>query len=151
MVNLLTFFRQIDSLVNYFDWALNEQCYQFKECDTLQPFIEKVKLFLTHYFKEDFNSYKIQNKAVFGAEYKGDASKICPDLNSLQLSFIRTDIDVHGGNIIPCCQYLDPPCPIKSYNCVSRPSSYPVYPDDSGASSLFVSFFFVLATVVLIL
>jgi hypothetical protein len=39
---------QVDDLVTYFDWALNEQCWQYNECDTLQPFIEG-KIFLECY------------------------------------------------------------------------------------------------------
>ena len=42
---------QINDLVDLFDFALNEQCHEYNECDTLKPFIEK-------------------NKAVFIAEYK---------------------------------------------------------------------------------
>ena len=30
---------QVRDLVSHFDWALNEQCYQYNECDTLLPFI----------------------------------------------------------------------------------------------------------------
>ena len=38
-----------------FDWALNEECVQYQECDQLTPFIEA-------------------GKAVFGVEYQGDPS-----------------------------------------------------------------------------
>jgi hypothetical protein len=31
---------QVKDLVNYFDWALNEECWQYNECDTLKPFIK---------------------------------------------------------------------------------------------------------------
>ena len=31
---------QIEDLVTYFDWALNEQCWEYNECDALSPFIE---------------------------------------------------------------------------------------------------------------
>ena len=54
---------QIDSLVDYFDWALNEQCYQYNECDGYQLFID-------------------QNKAVFGVEYSGTTSSICEQANA---------------------------------------------------------------------
>lgn len=30
---------QIKDLVSYFDFAVNEQCWEYNECDTLQPFI----------------------------------------------------------------------------------------------------------------
>lgn len=34
---------QIPALVTSFDWALDEQCMQFNECDALQPFIDAQK------------------------------------------------------------------------------------------------------------
>ncbi len=30
---------QVQALLPYFDWALNEQCFQYNECNTLVPFI----------------------------------------------------------------------------------------------------------------
>ena len=42
---------QINELEPYFDFAVNEQCHQYNECDTLSPFIDN-------------------NKPVFNAEYK---------------------------------------------------------------------------------
>ncbi len=42
---------QVKTLVNDFDFAVNEQCFEFSECDLLKPFID-------------------QGKAVFNAEYK---------------------------------------------------------------------------------
>ncbi len=34
---------QIQLLVNFFDFHVNEQCYEFNECDTLKPFIDAGK------------------------------------------------------------------------------------------------------------
>jgi len=31
---------QVKELVDHFDWALNEQCWEYNECDTLKPFIK---------------------------------------------------------------------------------------------------------------
>lgn len=31
---------QVKELVDHFDWTLNEQCWQYNECDTLEPFIK---------------------------------------------------------------------------------------------------------------
>lgn len=31
---------QVKDLVTHFDWALNEECYEYNECDTLAPFIK---------------------------------------------------------------------------------------------------------------
>lgn len=56
---------QIGDLLPAFDWMLDEQCFQYTECDELAPFIAA-------------------NKAVFEVEY-GDASlaqTICPDANA---------------------------------------------------------------------
>lgn len=87
---------------------------------------------------------------MFGAEYKGKASEICANLNNMGLSFIRTDKDVHGGSIVPCCQFANPPCPFKDYRCVAPPSDYPVFPDDSSALSLLPSFILSLGVVSLL-
>jgi hypothetical protein len=51
-------------LVNAFDWALNEQCFQYKECDALKQFVAA-------------------GKAVFQVEYKGDPTIFCPTANAL--------------------------------------------------------------------
>ena len=44
---------QIEQLQPYFDWAINEQCKQYDECDALIPLIDA-------------------GKAVLGVEYQGD-------------------------------------------------------------------------------
>lgn len=46
---------QVELLVNYFDFAINEQCFEYNECGRLQPFI-------------------LQGKAVLNAEYQGEYS-----------------------------------------------------------------------------
>jgi len=51
-----------------FDFAVNEQCFQYKECHHYQIFIGK-------------------NKAVFGAEYRGSPADFCPRANAMKLSF----------------------------------------------------------------
>jgi len=69
---------QIEDLVAYFDWALNEQCFQFDECDMLLPFIET-------------------GKAVFGVEYiesEGDPAEYCPLANELGFSWLTKTLDL---------------------------------------------------------
>ncbi len=66
---------QIPDLLPYFDWALNEQCFQFNECDTLLPFIQA-------------------GKAVFGVEYEGKLSDFCPQANANQFSWLLKDLDL---------------------------------------------------------
>lgn len=53
-----------------FDWNLNEQCFQYDECDVLDQVIAA-------------------GKAVFSTEYKKNPNKFCPDLNARGFSTIR--------------------------------------------------------------
>ena len=53
---------QISTLLPYFDFAVNEQCFQYKECAALEPFVGA-------------------GKPVFNVEYKGPVSKFCPAMN----------------------------------------------------------------------
>jgi endo-alpha-1,4-polygalactosaminidase (GH114 family) len=53
-----------------FDWALNEQCFQYHECDRLQPFVRV-------------------GKAVFVAEYELDTASFCPQARSAGVMAMR--------------------------------------------------------------
>jgi len=71
---------QVPDLVADFDWAINEQCYQYAECDLLQPFIDA-------------------GKAVFGVEYSGDEAVFCPYFNALGYSWLKKDLDLGAWRI----------------------------------------------------
>jgi hypothetical protein len=58
-----------------FDWNLNEECFQYNECDTLQPFLDA-------------------GKVVFNTEYQGDPTSFCPQANTLGFSSIRKQLDL---------------------------------------------------------
>ena len=73
---------QVGALVDDFDWALNEQCFQYDECDRLTPFIQR-------------------GKAVFGVEYQGDPSVFCPKANRMNLDWLRKNLNLDGWRI-PC-------------------------------------------------
>lgn len=60
---------QIPDLMSKFDWALDEQCFQYSECDTLKPFVAA-------------------GKAVFGVEYQGNTATFCPQANALGYSWM---------------------------------------------------------------
>src|SRR5438045_9754301 len=49
---------QVHALLPYFDFALDEQCFQYRECGKLTPFVKS-------------------NKAVFEVEYKLSRSQFC--------------------------------------------------------------------------
>ncbi|WP_246562166.1 endo alpha-1,4 polygalactosaminidase [Streptomyces roseirectus] len=61
---------QIPQLIDDFDFAVNEQCAQYKECDTLTPFIDA-------------------GKAVFHVEYELSASEFCAESRKLKLSSLE--------------------------------------------------------------
>lgn len=71
---------QIPDLLPYFDWALNEQCYAYDECDLLLPFVQA-------------------NKAVFGVEYAGDPTEFCPVLNDLNFDWLQKQYDLNAWQI----------------------------------------------------
>lgn len=66
---------QVLDLVDDFDWALNEQCWEFAECDLLAPFVAR-------------------GKAVFGVEYEGEPAAFCPPLNALDYSWLKKNIQL---------------------------------------------------------
>lgn len=76
---------QVNQLVDDFDWALNEQCFQYNECELLIPFVEA-------------------GKAEFGVEYKGKPSSFCPIANSMQFSWLKKRQDL-GAWRIDCRDY----------------------------------------------
>jgi hypothetical protein len=61
---------QINDLVPYFDWSINEQCFEHRECDLLLPFIQA-------------------GKPVFNVEYELDTQDFCPQANALNFNSIK--------------------------------------------------------------
>jgi hypothetical protein len=61
---------QIGDLLPYFDWALNEECFTYTECELLSPFVAA-------------------GKAVFGVEYELDPVNFCPQANALNFDFLK--------------------------------------------------------------
>jgi len=73
---------QVPQLLADFDWALNEECFQWDECNLLLPFIEA-------------------GKAVFQVEY-GDAAladTICPQANALDFDSLIKNLDLDAWRI----------------------------------------------------
>ena len=66
---------QVPDLLAAFDWALNEQCFEFNECDLLRPFISA-------------------GKAVFSAEYNLTAAEVCPRAAVLQFSTLIKNLNL---------------------------------------------------------
>jgi len=64
---------QVEDLVQYFDWALNEECFSYNECDLLQPFIDA-------------------GKAVFGVEYDLPLYEFCTEANQMNFDWLKKNI-----------------------------------------------------------
>ncbi len=64
--------QQIEELLPYFDWALSEQCFEYRVCRTLLPFIAA-------------------GKAVFEVEYELDAEEFCPQANAMNFNAMVKD------------------------------------------------------------
>lgn len=71
---------QIPDLVAAFDWALDEQCWEYDECAALAPFVAA-------------------GKAVFGVEYTGDPAVFCPPLQALGYSWLKKQLDLGAWRI----------------------------------------------------
>jgi len=73
---------QVKQLVSYFDFAINEECFQYNECGLLAPFISA-------------------NKAVFQVEY-GNASlatSICPKASALGFDTLIKNLDLDAWRV----------------------------------------------------
>ncbi|MFI8994772.1 endo alpha-1,4 polygalactosaminidase [Streptomyces sp. NPDC053542] len=66
---------QIPRLVDDFDFAVNEQCAQYDECERLTPFVRA-------------------GKAVFHVEYELPPERFCATSRKLKLSSLRKDMDL---------------------------------------------------------
>ncbi|MBV6703280.1 endo alpha-1,4 polygalactosaminidase, partial [Kitasatospora aureofaciens] len=68
---------QIPALINDFDFAVNEECSQYDECDRVAPFVKA-------------------GKAVFHVEYKLDADQFCGKTKSLGFSSMQKKLDLNA-------------------------------------------------------
>lgn len=66
---------QVATLEPEFDWALNEQCFQYSECDRLAPFVRA-------------------GKAVFVAEYELGTASFCPRARAAGLMAMRKHLEL---------------------------------------------------------
>ncbi len=73
---------QVEDLEPYFDWALNEKCFTYDECDKLLPFIQA-------------------GKAVFGVEYDMEPDEFCSKANAMGFDFLKKDYDLDAWRV-PC-------------------------------------------------
>jgi Glycoside-hydrolase family GH114/Fibronectin type III domain len=72
---------QVVSLVKYFDFELDEQCYEYSECGLFVPFIHA----------------KPTPKAVFEVEYNEPTTAFCPVTKALGFSSMKKDLDLDAS------------------------------------------------------
>ena len=68
---------QVSRLVNHYDFAVNEECFSWSECDELLPFINA-------------------GKPVFHVEYDNATSKFCSTTTRLGFSSIKKSLDLNA-------------------------------------------------------
>jgi uncharacterized protein (TIGR03437 family) len=71
---------QIRDLVNDFDWALNEECFKYKECGAYQPFTAA-------------------GKAVFHVEYGLNPPQFCPQANALNFNSLHKKLELDAYRV----------------------------------------------------
>ena len=71
---------QIGDLLFYFDWAINEECFTYTECELLSPFVAA-------------------GKAVFGVEYKLDPAYFCTQANALNYDFLKKNWELDAWRL----------------------------------------------------
>ena len=63
-----------------FDWALNEECFQYAECRRMTPFIDA-------------------GKAVFQVEYRGDPGVFCPKAIAFGFSTLKKKLKLDAWRL----------------------------------------------------
>lgn len=66
---------QLADLMPYYDYAINEQCFQFAECDNNPP--------------PGYPAWVAAGKAVFTVEYRRSPRRFCPQANAQNYNSIR--------------------------------------------------------------
>lgn len=73
---------QIPDLLSRFEWTLNEECFSYRECEALSPFIQA-------------------GKPVFVIEYELDPQEFCPQANELNFNAQQKNRELDAF-YIPC-------------------------------------------------
>lgn len=73
---------QIPDLLPYFEWAINEECFSYKECEALSPFIQF-------------------GKPVFVIEYELAPQEFCPQAHELKFNAQQKDWELDAF-YFPC-------------------------------------------------
>ncbi|MCB1936649.1 MAG: endo alpha-1,4 polygalactosaminidase, partial [Nitrosomonas sp.] len=81
---------QIPELVDFYDFSVNEQCHEFDECNTLEPFVQAGKPVLN---------------AEYLQQYSDDANEretLCTTANNAQFSTLILPLDLDDSFRLSC-------------------------------------------------
>jgi hypothetical protein len=96
---------QVEELEPDFDWALNESCFAYDECDRLKPFTQA-------------------GKAVFHVEYEKAPSEFCGRARALGFSSLRKNWDLDAWRVAcPTSKRVSAPRPSRGSGSRSRARS----------------------------
>ncbi|MCP5274728.1 MAG: endo alpha-1,4 polygalactosaminidase [Burkholderiales bacterium] len=89
-VGLKNDLEQIPELVDFYDFSVNEQCHEFDECDTLEPFIQAGKPVL--------NAEYLQNLS----DNPNEREALCSSANNTQFSTLVLPLDLDDSFRLSC-------------------------------------------------
>lgn len=81
---------QIEDLVDYFDFSVNEQCFQYDECELLLPFISAGKPVLNAEYADTY----VSNSSA--------RTELCSDANDLQVRTLVLPLDLDDSFRFSC-------------------------------------------------
>ncbi len=90
LVGLKNDFAQVKRLVYYFDFAIDEQCYEFNECDYLKPFSEQGK----PVYDIEYNQTLASNDTAF--------SKACAKAFNDSIHLLVMPLSLNGSFVKSC-------------------------------------------------
>jgi uncharacterized protein (TIGR03437 family) len=102
---------QIPELLPYFDWALNEQCFQYRECEALGAFVRA-------------------GKAVFTVEYEIRPEAFCSQANAMNFNSLHKNYDLDVYRV--ACRAAAPAPQTPRITAVVNAASYRSGPVSPG-------------------
>jgi len=106
---------QTSQLEPYFDWALDEQCNQYSECNTEKVFTDA-------------------DKAVFNAEY-GSSTSFCAADIAAHINGVRFSVNLDGSTYAPCGGWSGTGSTTTTASTTSSSTSTTGNPGSSSSSS----------------
>ena len=81
---------QVPELVAYFDFAVNEQCFEYEECEALKPFTEAGKAIFNAEYKEEY----VQDESV--------RKSLCKQALALRMSTLILPLELDDSFRFSC-------------------------------------------------